>query len=283
MTAAAVQIRHFTDPDCPWAFSAEPRRLRLLWLFGEQLEWRLRMVVLARSPADQEAKGHDPEKQAKGHRTLQERFGMPIDWTQRPRMAGTMDACRIVVAARLNAPEREAALLRRLRVLAMGGGLLDDPALLRRAATEAGLDPESVARWSRTPEVDSVLQADAAAARDPSPAARALDHKLSGPPGERRYSCPSLELETAGVRLDLPGFQPLEAYEAALANLAPGLERRDDPESAAEVLDWAGVPLATAEVAMVMGREASETRVELVRSRALFEPVGADGYWRREA
>jgi hypothetical protein len=35
---AAVRIRHFTDPGCPFAFSAEPRRLRLEWLFGDHIE-----------------------------------------------------------------------------------------------------------------------------------------------------------------------------------------------------------------------------------------------------
>jgi hypothetical protein len=28
-----VRVRHFTDPGCPFAFCAEPRRLRLEWLF----------------------------------------------------------------------------------------------------------------------------------------------------------------------------------------------------------------------------------------------------------
>lgn len=278
---AVVRIRHFTDPGCPWAFSAEPRRLRLAWLFGGQLEWHLRMVVLARSPAEYEEKGFTPEMQSEGYKKLQGDFGMPIDWRERPRMAGTVDACRAVVAARLNAPASEEALLRRLRVLGMAGGFLDDPSLLARAATEAGLDASRLERWARSPEVDAELEADRTAARTPSAAARAQDHKLGGPAEERRYTCPSLELEatSGGLRIDLPGFQPLEASEAALANLAPHLERRIAPESVAEVLAWGSVPLATVEVATVMGREVAETRTELARSGASFEPVGGDGYW----
>ena len=79
-----------------------------------------------------------------------------------------------------------------------------------------------------------------AAARSPSPASRAQDYKLGGPPEERRYTCPSYELirvteppadwPTAS-RVDLPGFRPVEAYEAAIANLAPELTRRSDPDS----------------------------------------------------
>ena len=41
-----VRIRHFTDPGCPFAFSAERQRLRLEWLYGDQLRWSTHMVVL---------------------------------------------------------------------------------------------------------------------------------------------------------------------------------------------------------------------------------------------
>ena len=44
------------------------------------------------------------------------------------------------------------------------------------------------------------------------------------------------------------------------------------------MLEWAGVPLATVEVAAVMDREPADVRGELARS-ARFEPVGVDGYW----
>jgi hypothetical protein len=137
------------------------------------------------------------------------------------------------------------------------------------------------------PEVEAALQADMTASRSPSPASRAQDYKLGGPDGERRYTCPSYELlrETeppedwpTAMRVDLPGFRPVEAYEAAIANLAPELTRREDPRTPAEVLEWAGVPLATVEVAAVMDREAADVRGELARS-ARFEPVGVDGYW----
>ncbi|MDQ6807777.1 MAG: hypothetical protein M3065_23145 [Actinomycetota bacterium] len=87
-------------------------------------------------------------------------------------------ACRAVVATRLHAHDREPALL---RVRAMRGGLLDDPGLLAAAARDAGLEPSEVDRWSGSPDVDDALRADIDAARCPSPAARALDHKLGWP------------------------------------------------------------------------------------------------------
>jgi hypothetical protein len=81
-----------------------------------------------------------------------------------------------------------------------------------------------------------------------------------------------------GRRIDLPGFQPLEAYEVGIANLAPDLVRRSDPGSVEEVLEWAREPLATAEVAAVCGIEVREARAELARA-ADHVPVGPDGYW----
>ncbi len=281
--AAPVLIRHFTDPSCPWAFSAERQRLRLLWLYGEQIDWELHVVVLS----EEAPEGLTPERESAHHRRLAVRFGMPIDWRERVRVAPSVHACRAVVAVRLRWPEREAAMLRRLRVLNFAGELLDDSDTLELAAEQAGLPVAELAEWAAAPEVEAALQEDMRAARSPSPASRAQDYKLGGPDTERRYTCPSFELLRntppppdwpTARRVDLPGFRPVEAYEAAIANLAPELTRRPDPATSAEVLEWAGVPLATVEVAAVIDREPADVRGELARS-ARFEPVGLDGYW----
>ena len=278
-----VLIRHFTDPSCPWAFSAERQRLRLLWLYGEQIAWELHMVVLAEeAPEDL-----TPERVSRNYRRLAVAYGMPIDWRERIRVAPSIHACRAVVAVRLRWPEQEAAMLRRLRVLHFAGELLDDSDTLEMAAEQAGLPVAELAQWAAAPEVEAALRADMLAARSPSPASRAQDYKLGGPAEDRRYTCPSYELVRntepppdwpTAMRVDLPGFRPVEAYEAAIANLAPELTRRPDPETPAEVLAWAGVPLATVEVAAVMDREPADVRGELARA-ARFEPVGVDGYW----
>ena len=273
-----VRIRHFSDPGCPFAFSAEPRLRRLEWLYGDQLAWESVMVVLSERPEDYIEKGFTPEMQAAGMRKLADAHGMPIDWRERERMPATVAACRDVVAARLHAPEAEAAFMRRVRVLGMAGGLLDDPELLGRAAREAGLDPAAVEEWRDDPAVKAALEADKGAARSPAPGALALDHKLAPAGDGRRYTCPSLELSVDGDLVAVPGFQPTEAYELAIAHLAPGLDRRADPESVSEVLAWAGFPLATAEVAAVCDAPIADVRAELARG-ATFEPVGGDGYW----
>ena len=105
------------------------------------------------------------------------------------------------------------------------------------------------------------------AARAPEPAARALDHKLGGPPEERRYTAPSYEIRNrSGALVVVPGFNPIEAYEVAVANLAPELERRPVPDGVGELLDWAPYPLATAEVIAITGLDPVEARAALARA-----------------
>jgi 2-hydroxychromene-2-carboxylate isomerase len=280
-TPGRILVRHFTDPSCPWAYSAERQRHRLHWLFGDQLEWELHMVVLSTEADYDDAR---IARQTTGLRRLQERFGMPIDWRPRVHVAPSVHACRAVVAVRQRWPEAEELMLRELRVLAMAGELLDDSDTLEIAAERAGLSVAELAAYAAEPQVQAELEADMAQARRPSPAALAQPDRMS----DGRYTCPSYELIRRGPpadgapdipRLDLPGFRPIAAYEAALANLAPDLERRADPESVREVVEWAPYPLATAEIAAVCDREIPEVRAELARSRATFVPVGGDGFW----
>jgi len=269
--AAVLELTHFTDPACPFAFSAERVRWALRWQYGDQLRWRTVMIVLTRDPGE-------AEKLAEGADGLQRRYGMPIARGPYPRPASSEPACRAVVAARIHAPEAEDALLRRLRVRTMAGGLLDEPELIAAAAREAGLDPERLAEWSATERVGEAFEQDAAEARAPSDRARALDHRLSGPRGERRYSAPSYEVRADGGAAAVPGFNVVETYEIAFANVAPGLVRRPPPSEVGELLAWAGEPLATAEVAAVM-RIDLETARERLAAVATPTEAGADAYW----
>jgi predicted DsbA family dithiol-disulfide isomerase len=275
-----VVITEFTDPGCPWAYSAEPFRRRLRWLYGDALEWRYRMVVLAEDPQEYVDKGFTPEKQSKAFAAIARDHGMPIDTSRRPRMAATAPACRAIVAARLRAPEAEEGLLRAFRVRAMSGDLLDEPATVNGAAADAGLDPEELDRWAAEDAVEQAMREDMAAAREPIAAARVLDNKLANWSGGRRYTCPSYEIvrRSDGVRLAVPGFQPFAAYDVVLANLMPGTDRREPPASVLEVLGWADEPLASREVAVVCDIEHAQAREELGRV-ADEEHVGADGFW----
>ena len=221
----AVDITLFTDPACPFAFSAEPNRQRLRWYYGDQLRWRLNMIVLTLEP------GEDA-KLAEGAPGLQRKYGMPIDPNPYARTFSSEPACRAVVAARLNAPGAEAPLLRRLRVRAMLGGLLDDPALLAAAAADVGLDPDELERWSAD------ARGGGRAARGhrgrPLPHARRPARSTTSSAArahERRYTAPSYELSSEGRTFSIPGYNPVEVYETALANFGLDAPRRSRSRS----------------------------------------------------
>ena len=277
---ADVCITEYTDPGCPWAYSAEPFRRRLAWLYGDQVEWRIRVVGLSESPEDYASRDLTPEWFAEANRKIAADHQMPMDTRVRPRMSATMPACRAIVAARLHAPEHERRLLRRLRLRFFSGGLLDDPELIAAAARDAGIDPGDLERWVEDPRVAEALEEDLTVARAPIPAARVLDHKLANWSGGLRYTCPSYEFTrlSDGVRIAVPGFQPFAVYDVITANLVPGLERRPAPESVEEVLEWTGTPLASKEVAVVCDIDFREARERLGRV-AVEEHVGSDGFW----
>jgi len=277
---AAVCITKFTDPACPWAWSAEPFRWRLAWLYGPALEWKLRMVVLAGRAQDNVERGFTPEMLAEGSAQIARDHRMPIDTRLRPRVPATLPACRAIVATRVHDPQRAQPLLRAVQIRNFSGELLDEPATIEGAARDVGIAPEELFGWERDPLVLAELEEDMRLARQPLPAARVLDHKLANWSGGRRYTCPSYELvrRADDVRIAVPGFQPFAAYDVITANLVPGVDRRPPPSSVEEVLRWAGEPLATQEVAVVCDIPFEEARAELGRV-AVERHVGADGLW----
>jgi hypothetical protein len=125
----AVTARLFTDPACP----PEPSWLRLRWLYGDQVAWELRMIVIRRERGS--------------------------GWPHERGSDSTIHACRAVVAAGLRWPDRQEAFLRRLSALAAAGELLDDSDTLEIAAEQAGLPVAEIAAYCAQPEVEAALRA----------------------------------------------------------------------------------------------------------------------------
>ena len=281
MAELCVHIDEFTDPLCPWAWSAEPFRRRLRWLYDGAIEWSPRMVVLAEDPAEQEERGFTPERLAGASKRIAREHRMPIDSRPRDHVPGSADACRAVVAAREHGEAHHGrALLRELRVRYFSGEQIDQPDVIAAAARVVGLDAEELARWSAEEGTAVALETDRAAARQPKPAARVLDEKLANWSGGRRYTCPSYEITRIedGVTISVPGFQPFAVYNTILANLVPGLDRRELPQEVSEVLEWSAVPISTQEVAVMCDIDFDDARERLGRV-AHHDPVGADGFW----
>ena len=286
---ALVSITEFTDPICPWAWSAEPHRLKLNWTYGGSLVWEARMVGLAEDP-EVIASRFTPEQMAGNLAMIAARFGMPIYDGVPERMFGSFPACRAVVAVRLNQPDLTHPLLRELRKRCFSEQPVDEKEVIDSAASAVGLDPEALTTWLAEDSTEEAFQADMAAARDPSAAALAVKRKLAQWEGGWRYTCPSYVLRSSERESTAPGFQPYETYETAIANLAPDLEPRPPAETVEEALRWAQSTgegsLATVEIAALMGREASsptalvdDLKPELDAAGAIEKVVGSGSFW----
>ena len=277
---ALVDVVEFTDPACPFAWSAEPTRWWLRWRYGDQIAWTLRMIVLSETTAELEQRGLTPERLSEGWTMLAREHGMPIVTDERP-LAASLPAFRAIVAVRERRDDATArALLRRLRIRSFGGQQLDAPETIAGAAADIGIAADVLDGWVAEPDVERALRADMDAAREPTPASLAQPDRLASWSGGKRYTCPSYEIARRGdgIALSIPGFRPQPAYEVAFANVAPDAELREAPESVAEVLAWAGEPLATKEVAVVCGLELHVARAQLARV-ATEQHVGFDGFW----
>ncbi len=250
-----IDVLHFSDPGCPWAWSASPALSVLHWRYGDQLDWRHVMIGLTERGAEYERRGYSGERQARGYRSFRHR-GMPFNTTPRDHMHGTWPMCRAVVAARLTVPDREWAVFRALQV-AQFTTTLDletQEGIAAALARVPGLDVDALLAAAATPETEAAFERDRDEARTAAGGQTEFQGKsATAPDGRVRYTAPSLIFTAAdGRRIEAGGFQPVEAYDLAIANLDPTLRRRDEATDVSEVLAAFPDGVTTAEVAAVM-------------------------------
>ncbi len=250
---ARVDVIHFTDPGCPWAYSASPALAVLRWRYGDQLQWRLVTIGLTETGEQYEARGYKPVRSAIGHMGFR-RFGMPLGPTVRMRLMGTARGCRAIVATRLLAPDREEAVFRALQF----GWFTTDALMDTVAGIEAalqrvgGLDPGAILSAIESDAVTDAYEADRVEARTAAGTPTEAQGKAAATDGPVRYTAPSLVLRQGERCLEAGGFQPLEAYDVALANIDTSLERRPPAETAVEALGPFPDGLSTQEVAAIL-------------------------------
>ncbi len=277
-----VSVTHYTDPACPWAYSASPALAVLRWRYGDQLDWRLVTIGLAEDPDRYVKLGYTPARMAAGSLRFR-RYGMPFLFEPRARVAGTARACRAIVAARLLDPARESEVLRALQLGWFTTTLvLDEDADIARALERVdGLDVRAVVAAIDDERTLAAYEADKRETRTAEGGPTHFQGKARQTDGPVRYSAPSLVFEGDGRRLEAGGFQPVEAYDVLIANLDRTLEREPPPEEPIAALARFPSGLVTQEVAAIMAHN-NEASDRAAAERALIELVGT-GAARRTA
>ena len=249
-----IEITHFTDPGCPWAYSAWPAHTTLRWRYGDALRWTLVTIGLTEDRAQYAARGYHPRDSAMNWRRTFAPLGMPFAFTPKPDLSATSPGCRAIVVTRLDAPAREVAAFRALQFAQFTTtGRLEEPAMLRGALSGVpGLDADAIVARIDDADVVAAYEADRARARTAAGSPTEFQGRAANTDGAVRYTAPSLVFQTDGRCLEAGGFQPIEAYDVVVANLDPTLPRREPASDAIEVLAAFDYPLASAEVAAAM-------------------------------
>jgi predicted DsbA family dithiol-disulfide isomerase len=233
-----VEVIHFADSACPWDYSAEPVRIALEERYAGQLVWRVVQAGLYASGEAMARRGYTPEGMADSYRIFQARYGMPFAMDLRQRLGGTVFAARAVKAAEQQDVPLGERLLRRLRLAWFAEARLMDE-LAEVMAAGCDIDGLDLGRFEADLESDAVsaaLARDMDETRRPDRVAGALGKTIVRPDAPARYSTPTYIMRFRRRSVTVPGFQPLEAYEVALQNLAPELDRRP-PRTVAEFLE----------------------------------------------
>src|SRR5215213_2719564 len=169
MIVSSLQVTHFSDPGCPWAWSASPALAALKWRYGDQLEWRHVMIGLTET-------GSVCEPREKVH--------------------GTWPMCRVVVATRRLQPEQEYAVFRALQFAQFTStAFLEDDRQLRDAiGWLPDVDADRIIAAAHDPETEALFEQDRDEARTAAGGATEFQGKSANTDGRVRYTAPSLKL-----------------------------------------------------------------------------------------
>ena len=281
---STISVTHFTDPGCPFAYSASPALAVLRWRYGDQLDWRLVTIGLAEDPQRYLDAGYTPTRSTIGQQSYFRRFGMPLLMEPRERVTATSRACRTIVATRLLQPGREDEVLRALQLAWFTTPLLldEDADIAQALARVEGLDVDAIVAAIDEQATIDAYEDDKRQTRSAEGGPTDFQGKARQTDGPVRYSAPSLVFQSSdGRRLEAGGFQTIEAYDVLIANLDTTLERTEPPEEPIEVLRRFPDGLVTAEVAAILAQN-NQLPDRDSAERALIELVG-EGAVKRQA
>ena len=273
---AKISVTHFTDPGCPFAYSASPALAVLRWCYGDQLDWRLVTIGLAENPDRYVQNGYTPTRMALGGLGFR-RYGMPFLLQPRARITGTGRACRAIVATRLLDPPREDEVFRALQFGWFTTTLLldEDDDIAEALEPVSGLDIAAIVAAIDDERTIAAFESDKLETRSAEGGPTHFQGKARQTDGPVRYSAPSLVFESGeGRRLEAGGFQTIEAYDVLVANLDPTLDRQAPADDPLEALGSFPDGLVTQEIAAIMAQNNVQPD-RVAAESALIELAGA--------
>jgi predicted DsbA family dithiol-disulfide isomerase len=251
MLLMLVEVVEYTDPWCSWAWGTEPKLRRLRWRYGDRLEWR---TVMGDLVADQlEARpefdaARAAPKMATYWQAVYEHTGMPwpVHLRRTPRRSAI--AGQAVKAAEQQGDAAAKALLRAIRESCFVYGEPADSlsTVVQLAAQIDGLDAARLEEDFDTDAVSKAFAHDRDEVRRPNDYVLQLHETHEGkgnakPDGDGwRYVFPTILFRGSGGEHTVPGWQPWDAYVAAMEAAEPGssTDPRNDPTPDEALAEW---------------------------------------------
>lgn len=262
-----VVVTHYTDPWSVWCWAIEPQLRRLRERHGAAIQFQVRLGAILETPVPRD---FPREEIARMFAAARRQSGMPLDpEVVLKKNSGTTNRAGIAAkAAALVSPDLAAPYLRRLRYGALVEGLdIEELAVQEKLASEVGLESAALREAIETEEATREFYADQAEAR------------VRGVTG-----FPTVTFRNAqGSEIGVGGFQPTEAFEAALGRAAGARFVETPPPDALDLIRRAP-GLATAEIAEVLDEledVATARLLSLEREGSVRKVEAAGGYfWR---
>lgn len=260
-------IWYVTDPICSHCWALEPAWRKLLFLYGERIETRHIYGGLLpgwEGFSDPGAGISSPADVVPHWEEVALHYGQPINpvvWLNDP-LHSSYPACIACHAARLLAPEREEAYLRRIRdAVFLEARNIARPEILAECAADVGLDPVQFMT------LFSGGAAEAAFRRDQQEMRRLPVRGF-----------PTLIFQgKSSQALALSGTQPFAQLEQVLLQVT-GLEQVRRTPTVAEALAAYGSG-STLEYALLLDVSPAAATKLLEEAGAIRQPVASDALW----
>lgn len=290
-----IDVTCYTDPGCSWAWGSEGKLRRLQFEFPERLRWRFVMGgligdIAVYAPALADEKGGP--RLARYWQNIATHTGAPTPADMPRSYRSTDPACRAVKAAERQGADAGLRVLRRLResIFILCRPTDTDEEIMAAVRRVPGLDEREFVRDLHDPAVEAAYREDWEETRRPNDYARNLEDdgspgigKARETEGHWRYVFPTLIFRGPAGECTAPGWQPYDAYVAAMEGALPGSTAATCPSaSAADVIARYGTA-STREIEVICGLSPGEALAAMLdlagQGVVVAWPPGGDSFW----